>query len=194
MFNTLKFSDKKILDSIKSENTKEVNIVLSNLYQTYFETVKSFLLKKGAKEDEVADIFQDSLIVFIENARANKFQGKSSIKTYLIGIAKNLWFHELERNKKLSYQEETQLKNGSYSPSPLEKNLEEEGLTAMMSLVNRLSEDCQWTLKAAYYENYSMAQIKEYFNLGSEQAAKNKKYRCLQHLIKLFKQFNYSIR
>ncbi len=56
---------------------------------------------------------------------------------------------------------------------------------SLEKIFSQLRGECQEILKLFYFESMSMEQIKSVFNLGSTQAAKNKKHRCLQHLIEL---------
>ena len=60
-------------------------------------------------------------------------------------------------------------------------------LTALNELMTELKEDCQKLLLGFYYERKSMKDLMEIFKLGSEQAAKNKKLRCMDSLIRLVK-------
>lgn len=54
-------------------------------------------------------------------------------------------------------------------------------------LMNELSDGCRKILNEYYCNNRSMAELKEIFNVNSVQAAKNKKWRCLNYLERLFK-------
>ena len=53
-------------------------------------------------------------------------------------------------------------------------------------LMNELQEDCRSILIEYYYNNRSMAELKEIFNVNSIQVAKTKKWRCLNYLKRLF--------
>jgi len=56
------------------------------------------------------------------------------------------------------------------------------------SFLELLSFDCKEILIDFYYRKKTMKELKEKFNLGSIQAAKNKKCRCLSYLAKLFEE------
>ena len=55
-------------------------------------------------------------------------------------------------------------------------------------LMNELGEDCRRILVEYYYNNRSFSELMELFNVNSIQAAKNKKWRCLKYLEKIFKE------
>ena len=50
----------------------------------------------------------------------------------------------------------------------------------------KLDQGCQRLLRMYYYDSKSMKQIMADFGLGSEQAAKTKKFRCMKKLEGLF--------
>jgi hypothetical protein len=54
-------------------------------------------------------------------------------------------------------------------------------------LMGELKDECRDILIEYYYNNRSMAELKDIFNVNSIQAVKNKKYRCLGYLVKIFK-------
>ena len=56
----------------------------------------------------------------------------------------------------------------------------------MFEAIGQLRLDCQKILTAFYYEQKKMSEIKQIFDLSSEQVARTKKYRCLNELIKFF--------
>jgi predicted DNA-binding protein YlxM (UPF0122 family) len=55
-------------------------------------------------------------------------------------------------------------------------------------LMDELQDDCQKILIEYYFNNRSMAELMEMFNVNSVQATKNKKWRCLTYLERLFKE------
>jgi len=53
-------------------------------------------------------------------------------------------------------------------------------------LMNELKDDCREVLTEYYYNNRTMEELKSVLNVNSIQAAKNKKWRCLTYLKRLF--------
>lgn len=66
-----------------------------SLYENYFEGVIAHVCMNGGNRDDGADIFQEAVLVLIDNVKTGQFRGDSSIKTFLFAIARNLWLHEL---------------------------------------------------------------------------------------------------
>lgn len=66
------------------------------LYQFYVDLeikswVKSYINNHGGNDEDAEDVFQESIIIFDRNIRNEKFEGKSSLKTYLLSVVKWSW-------------------------------------------------------------------------------------------------------
>ncbi len=144
--------------------------------------VSDMVRKHGGSEEDAVDIFQDGILIFDRNLRNGTFRGESSIKTYIFGICKNLWRREFYKRNKKSIAETELMHESGDDVEPL-INVEVVSL-----LMNELQEECQRILIEFYFNNRSMAELKDMFNVNSVQAAKNKKWRCLGYLVKLFKE------
>jgi RNA polymerase sigma factor (sigma-70 family) len=149
------------------------------VYKNCFPLVKSSILKYKGTEQDAIDIFQDGLMVLNCNLKCGRFKGESSVKTYVFSICKNLWMKELKKKRKLDKIDPSLLEN-----EELDYLMNVDVVTSLMA---ELQEDCRKILVEYYYNNKSMAELKAIFNVASIQAAKNKKWRCLGYLVKLFK-------
>ncbi len=173
--------DSEIIEHIRKE-TSQTDEVLKYVYQLNFESVKRYIVNTGGTEEDAKDTFQDALVVFINAVKRRNFERRSSIKTYVFAITKNLWLKELRQTGKFSFTEidlvDEQL--------PEENSIE---ITDKIALLNKammdLSEECRTLLLDFYYKKSSMRDLMAKFGLGSEQAAKNKKYRCMSKLMTL---------
>ena len=116
-----------------------------------------------------------------------RFKEASSISTYVFGITNNLWKAYLRKEMKARQIEISDI--GKELVSEQEHGKVDLSKT-MHRLLDELGGNCKKILYMYYYENKSMLEVKKSFDLGSEQAAKTKKYRCMQQLIKLFKKRN----
>lgn len=81
-------TNSKILDELKSES----NGTYKEMYALYFQDVKRFIIARKGTEQDAEDVFQDTLVILIEKLRRDNFQLTASLKTYIIAIAKYLWF------------------------------------------------------------------------------------------------------
>jgi hypothetical protein len=108
--------------------------------------------------------------------------GKYSTTTLRIAKVGGTWLKEYNRRNKQSLLEPELLIETRQNFNTL---INVEVVTLLM---NELKEDCRKIFTEYYFNNRSMAELKEIFNVNSVQAAKNKKWRCLNYLITIFKE------
>jgi RNA polymerase sigma factor (sigma-70 family) len=180
-----KRTDQHILDAIVSGERGRVDEAIDYLYTTHFDTISRFIQKNTGSIEEAADIFQDALVLFYIKVRKGEFQNTGNLKSYLFGISRNLWLKELRRRR-----------IAAKGPSMADDHEYQEELFLQVSQVTirevleLISKECKQLLMDFYFTGLSMSLIKSKYGLGSEAAAKNKKYRCLQNLIAMVKQRN----
>ena len=144
--------------------------------------IKDLILKQRGSENDAVDIFQDGLIILNRNLRNGSYRNDSCLSTYLFGICRNLWLKEYNRKSMQCEAEQQAVLEMRHNYDYL---ISTEIVTILM---NELGEDCRKILTEYYYNNRSMEELMEIFNVNSIQAAKNKKWRCMNYLIKLFKE------
>lgn len=171
--------DSWVYNGIISGNRAESKKAVTHLYEKCYPSVQRYVLMSGNME-QAKDIFQDGMTVLYNNLLEGKFQGNSSIATYLISICKNLWLNELKKTK--TYESDEKLAN---VVDEEEKRVNDKVVALLQS---QIDPECQEVLKAYYYEELTMEQIKTQFNLSSAQSAKTKKLRCMKKLIALVKE------
>jgi RNA polymerase sigma factor (sigma-70 family) len=152
------------------------------IYKICHPMILDFIIKSHGTEEDAIDVFQDGLVIFHHNLTNGTFREESSIPTYIFSICKNLWLRQLSKRQK-QLVAEAEMTMASMQEFNYLINVEVVSL-----LMNELKEDCRNILTEYYYNNKSIAELKEIFNVNSEQAAKNKKWRCMNYLVKLFKE------
>src|SRR6476469_8330236 len=83
----------------------DINRPVRYLYDHYFADAATEIRLKGGSEDDAADIFQEAVLILIEKIKTGKFRQESSIKTFLVGIARNLWLFEKRTRERRSSRE-----------------------------------------------------------------------------------------
>ena len=160
----------------------EINQPVRQLYNDYFDLLSTFLRTKGASQDDASDLFQETIIVFIDMVKTGRYKGEGSIKNYLFGIAKNLWLEEIrsrerriKRQKTFSYSEPVQ--------EDSETRLFQKELQAVwLKIFDAIGEICKKILVGFYYEKLSMRELLNSSGFASEQALRNKKSKCMKSL------------
>lgn len=184
-FRSKSYSDTEVLQILKSSDEKSQNKVIQYLYNNNWKSIRSYIGKNSGTEEEAADIFQEVLIVFYDKIQQDKFNGDSSVSTYIFSIAKNLWMNSLRRKNREMLQMEVVKRDMDSDPAEAEIS----NMKLFYSLFEKLSQECQKILKYAYYESLSMKEIQMRFEgLKNEQSAKTKKYRCMKNLVTIFEQ------
>jgi len=182
-----KFREKQVLQNIKSEN-EDTDQALTEIYREYFPVVTKMILQKGGSTEEAKDTFQDSLIALYQLIRRGQFREDASIKTVLYAIARNLWHDKIRKMKKL---EDLSVLEKTKGENDISFDFEEHNQQKVIrGIIGKLSSDCRRIILLFYYQRWSMEMIKEEMNISSVKVTKNKKYRCMQQLSKLFKDSN----
>lgn len=179
------WSDKDILEHLLSGNRVKVDVALRHVYKAYFNVIKNYILKNQGTIDDAADIFQDTIIAWYDMVQDGTFKRESSILTFLYSVARNIWLKELRKSpkKELTIISLNEL-GETLGDLPMNNAMGE--VRVLRRVMDELGENCKEILASFYFRKLSMKDIMTTFSLGSEQAAKTKKYRCMQQLIKLF--------
>lgn len=178
----LSMSDNQIIELIKSERSESINKAFRRLYKTCYRSIKGFVVSNNGSEEDSADIFQDSLIIFYIKVRKDEYELKSSIQAYLYAVARNLWLKKIRKSRvDISHLKSEESYNFD------EDSIIQNSQTTIREVLDHIGGTCKNVLLDFYFKKLSMREIAESYKLGSEEAAKNKKYRCLKKLIELVK-------
>jgi RNA polymerase sigma factor (sigma-70 family) len=171
-----KLSDKAVIEGIRMQDDK----VLNYLYDNYYNTVKNHVLKNSGSEEDVSDVFQETIITLYQKITENNFTLTTELKGYFFGIARNIWNSEL-RDKKRTEELTMDLPDEEEETSdPLFQKI-------MTNAFNKLKPDCQKVL-TLFYDGCSYAEIAEKMSLKNETYARRKKYLCKEALMEIIKQ------
>ena len=163
-----------------SEDSSVRNSCLKLIYKEYFSRIEAFVIKNSGDHSDAKDVFQEAIMILYQNVKKGKFRAESSLFTYIYSICRNLWFQRLKQQPMIAI--DSVIENELTSEDILEDQV---NIGALKKIMNGLKEDCKKILIGFYYESKSMEQLSRMFGLGSAQAAKNKKSRCLKHLSKM---------
>lgn len=179
--------EKQVILGIK-EGGSNADAALKTIYREYFDMIRKMIHQKGGNEVDAKDVFQESVIALYQFIRKDHFRADASIKTILYSIARNLWHNQMRKLKiteDLSVYSETKGEEAVYFDYD-EFNKQQ----VIRKLIDQLSGDCKKIIHFFYYDKKSMEAIRNEMELSSIKVTKNKKYRCMKHLMKLFKEQN----
>ena len=163
-------TDNDILEHLQNDRyTKAVK----GLYNC-FPAVRQMVVSNSGNKEDAEDIFQDALLILYKKAKTGEFVLSSSIKTYIVAVAKNLWYAELRRKGKEVITEDFN--------EPIEEPMieQEQHFKRAEMAFNLLGEKCKQLLILFYFRKKSMQEVARTLEFSNEKVAKNQKYRCLE--------------
>ncbi len=174
--------DKELILAIKNGNREEA---IKFLYLEY-PKIHALILKAGCNKVIAKEIFNDSLLILIENVQKPSFHLSSALSTYLYGINRFLVKNELRKQNKFVELEwsDTLIVSEADLGFEIEK---EERLKTMQRILGQLSDQCQKIFQLFYFEKKSMTEIADALKYSSVNSAKTQKYKCLEKAQILFK-------
>lgn len=176
-----KIEDSELLTWLKASNYEDREKAFEYIYQNYYEGIKTYVLQNNGSTEDVRDLFQDAIVVLYNQVLRGAFKEQSTIKTYLYGICRNIWYKKLSKKKgtlEIETIKETSLDNEVVDQILIGNEREQ----LIRQLINQLSAECIQILKFFYFDKLSMKEIQTKLNLASVQVAKNKKMKCLKKL------------
>lgn len=182
-----RFSDSELVEAIGEKEMLEQAIL--QLYEQHSEITRSFIMGKGGTEQDADDIFQETVVSFIDSIQKAKFRQESGIRTFLISISKNLWYNEIRRRQRAGNREKLFETDREQEEAGVSEIIQDRELKKQLNLLlQELGESCRKILELFYYESLSMKEIVSHLHYENEQVVRNKKYKCLQQLTDKMKQ------
>jgi RNA polymerase sigma factor (sigma-70 family) len=182
-----RFSDSELVEAIGDK--KMLEAAISQLYQEHAEITRSFIMGKGGTEQDADDIFQETIVSFIDSVQKGKFRQESGIRTFLISISKHLWYNEIRKRQRAGKREKVFETDRDEEADGISHIIQDRELKQQMNkLLTELGDSCRKILELFYYENLPMKEIVSHLHYENEQVVRNKKYKCLQQLTDKMKQ------
>jgi RNA polymerase sigma factor (sigma-70 family) len=185
------YSDKAIILAIK-ENNENLDECFKYLYKTVYKKAVGFFNKKGLNEDETKDLFQESIIVFYEAVKEDRFVLKAKIETFLFSVMTNMWINIIKKKNPLVLHNGT-INNNQYEISVEEYMITEEQKKIVYFFISKLKEDCKRILSYFYYNQLPMDKIAKEMGYKNDQIARNKKVKCMRAFQQIIKNYRYEL-
>ena len=158
---------------------------MDDLFRDCMPSIERMILANGGNTDDADDIFITGIELLYRKASAPGFVLTSTLKTFLYGICKNLWLHELRRKKRqLLVTNAAHRALSQESPSPDLDLLAEERRALILRVYKNIGYPCNEILRLAFdvgLDNAEIAQQLQFPNDGAFRTAKN---RCKKDFIK----------
>ena len=189
-----KFTDQELIHFIQTGSPTERNSAWAYIYQQpkWQRTVMGWVTKGGGNEEDARDVMHAGFAEFEKNIRLRKFDGRSSLDTYLISICKNIWFKKARRKS-----QDLKLKEKLIAEKPtvaydvvtdLERSqkidMEQRRKEILHELIARLGAKCQQYLRY-YMLDFSATEIAEAMELKNDNQARKSTFQCRKRLREL---------
>jgi RNA polymerase sigma-70 factor (ECF subfamily) len=174
--NPSKWTDQQIISGIKNANTRDQTLY-ALFYQLDWRGAAIALVRKlGGNEQDGEELASDAFIAFDHNLRNDRFQGKSTLKTYFLSIARYRWLNRLRQQRPdLLPLAETQ--EGRDAEDAEMIFLKAEYSEVFKSALALIGERCQKILEL-YMLDTRMEEIARTMDLANADMAKKAAYRC----------------
>ncbi len=80
---------------------------IEQIYEEYFETIRKYLFCLTRNNDIAEELTQETFYKAIK--KIHTYNGECKISVWLCQIAKNLWFDQLKKNKKIQFVDDRDL-------------------------------------------------------------------------------------
>ena len=177
--------DTELLDAIRSGGRRLETAMHDLLHSGWKEGIGAYVRARGGNRQDGEDVFQDGIRHLIMNVRAGRFNGKSSLKTYLSSICKNLWHTRFSRAVKLGEIKHHAAPETPYEPGPEQLFLQKERSAVLEKLLAQLGEKCKQVL-GRWSLGFSFAEIGALTG-KAEGTVRKQKHDCLKRLTGLLK-------
>lgn len=187
------YSDEEIILAIQGDRPDYCNAALRQLYLDKMITakVRNLIAMFGNSKIDTDDILQEGIMLLYDLIREKKFQQKSNVRTFLIGICKNLIRNYGKKVDRIVLDEEikddTNLDNEAQNPEVQLLLIEKSEETVVRDrilgqLLEKLSENCRAVLTLYYFHAKNMTQIAEDRKFKNANIAKKAASRCREQL------------
>ena len=173
-----KISDIDIINGVRNQDDK----ILNWLYDNYFQSVKNHVLGNSGSNDDVSDVFQDSIIVLYNQITEDNLHLNTDLKGYFFGIARNVWSAQL-RKKQRTIELEIDVSDEDEAEEQYDPILER----VITRVFKRLKPDQQMVLNL-FSEGHSYEEIAFMMDLKNEVYARRKKYLSKEALLELVRE------
>jgi len=168
-------TDQDIISGIKDEPSRDRTLFAVFRLLDWQGAAIAFVRQRGGAEEDGKEVAQHALIAFDRNIRNDRYEGRSSLKTYFLAIVKFQWLKHLERNKErpLPQPELLEAEEESVEVAYISEEYRQTFSEALAQIGGR----CKKILEL-YMLDISMEEIAKAMNLANADMAKKAAYRC----------------
>ena len=174
-------NEQELLTELKKGSPKAFEL----LYKQHFVMIASLISRMGGKQQDIEDVFQETLFILVKKIRDPEFELTAKIGTFLHAIARNNWLKKTRKGtKEMSMVMEDIQKYSIADDGQTDVYEKELIIGVILDKINTLEKDCQEVIKMTFFKKMSHAEVAEILGY-SLSFIKVKKFRCLGYLRKM---------
>lgn len=159
--------------------------VVAAIYDAFFPKVKSFVLNNKGEEEDVQDVFHDSLMYLIVKHRESPLK-INSFEAYFFTICKNIWRRTLKNKKNRVMNHDSTYYIDKETDLGLFV-LEQERLEFYQEKFQLLSSNCKEIL-GSYFNGMSYEDLLQEYAYTSINTVRQRVFKCKAKIIQLIKE------
>jgi RNA polymerase sigma factor (sigma-70 family) len=171
--------DHTLLDQLRNEENASFEL----LYRFYYPAVETYILRNNGTLADAEDIFQEAIIVLLQQVRRTDFALTSSLKTYLFAIARNGWLNRL-RDCKYTLTDNIETVSEQCEMPSFDLQAEPTQTEKLTLWLTKITENCQRILKAIFFYEEPMESLMQKMGWKNKHTAANQQYKCIQQVKK----------
>lgn len=178
------YKDQKLIDMRRIGNESEKNEAFEIIYLNHKEYCTGFMRKIFGERKEIVDIYQDAVLILIENIHKPGWSLTCSIQTYLNTVCRNQGLTKFGKNK-ISYNLDEISEQVSDTSLPFEESINDERIRIIVEILNNGTKTtiiCKEILVRRFYENKSHEEIAKDLGYENADVVKQTHSRCLKKL------------
>jgi RNA polymerase sigma factor (sigma-70 family) len=176
-----KFPDAEVLENIRQ--SRQLDETIRALYRDHYTRLSRYILANKGTVEDAEDIFQETVVSFLELVQKDRFRGEASIGTFLYAMNRHAWLNELKRKgRALAREEKYERSTEKVQKDSLAFISQREEKQKLNEIIASLGDSCKKILLLYYYEQLPMKEIVLATAYENEQVVRNKKYKCLKQL------------
>ncbi|NET31066.1 MAG: RNA polymerase sigma factor [Cyanothece sp. SIO1E1] len=177
------FKEEEMIHGIRQGGSSLEEVLVFIYHQSgYRQSILQFIQRRNGSLEDAEDIFQEGIIRMVISIQKGKFEGKSTVRTYLTTICKNLWFTQYSRSSRYAEIVEQIPAEEEFELGPDELLLLKERSEGLQNMLSQVGEKCKKIL-SLWALHYSMREITQEVGYKSEGMTRKKKHQCFKALM-----------
>ncbi|PWK27912.1 RNA polymerase sigma-70 factor (ECF subfamily) [Arcicella aurantiaca] len=185
-------TDSELIDGILTGGQQQ-RYYENYLYDQYLYLIRDAVRKHQLDDEDASIVYSDTILTSIENIQRGRFEGRSTIKTYIHQIFSNKCVDVIRKKTtkhSLDYQrvslQDLLMPIPDNKRSILVDIIKQQDYSQLNNFIKRLGERCQEILKQ-WSEGFTDEEIAKEYQYTSAGVAQTTRLRCLEKLREFYK-------